>query len=76
MSYAVALLPPDLWLQQIFDSKAARQGGIVRRKARDVERTVGRERFVREIKRRGFHCVENGGQFVVFCNNEQVHVLC
>ena len=76
MNHAVAPLPPDIWLQQIFASKAARQGGILRRDARDVERTVGRDMFLREIEGPGFHYVENGGQSVVFCNNEQVHVLC
>lgn len=63
-------------MQQIFDARAAREGGIVRRKIRDVERNVGRAAFVAEIERRGYHAVENGGQIVIFCNNETVHVLC
>lgn len=67
-----ALLPADVWLQQVFDAKAAREGGIVRRKRRDIERTVGWERFEFELKRRGYHAVENSGQVVIFCNNAPI----
>lgn len=59
-------------MQQIFDAKAARAGGIVRRKRRDIERTVGWSRFEYEIKRRGFHAVENCDQIVIFCNNAPI----
>jgi len=47
----------------------------VRRKVRDMERMVGREKFQAEIKRRGFSAVENAGQVIVFCNAEPVTVL-
>ncbi len=70
------LLPADVWMQQIFDAKSARQGGVVRRKLRDVERNVGLDVFLREIQRRGFHAVENSGQVVIFCNNAPIQVLC
>ena len=51
-------------------------GGVVRRAARDVERVMGRAAFRAELERRGFHAVENAGQFVIFCNNEPVRVVC
>lgn len=56
------------WCARIFDAKAARTGGIVRRAVRDVEREIGRPAFVQEVSRRGFHLVECGGQFIVICN--------
>lgn len=68
-------LPSELWLRQIFDAKAARAGGIVRRSLDDIERIVGRAQFEREILRRGYHAVENAGQIVVFCNNEPIRLL-
>lgn len=71
-----AMLPPEIWMRQIFDAKAAREGGVVRRKVRDVERMIGRPAFERELRRRGFHAVENAGQVVIFCNNEPVRVIC
>ena len=65
----------DIWMRKVFDAKAARDGSTVRRSVRDVERIVGRERFLREIERRGYHAIENAGQIIVFCNNEPLCVL-
>lgn len=76
MTQHFALLPPDVWMQQIFDAKAAREGGVVRRRSRDVERIVGRDAFFGEVRRRGYHAVENAGQIVIFCNNEDVEIRC
>ena len=63
---------PEMFFATLFDSKAARDGAVVRRKVRDVERLVGRAAFLAELKRRGFTVVENAGQFVIFCNSEPV----
>ncbi|WP_317054764.1 N-(5'-phosphoribosyl)anthranilate isomerase [Roseovarius rhodophyticola] len=76
MSHLHLMLPADIWMQKIFDAKAAREGGVVRRSTRDVERIVGRSRFLNEVQRRGYHAVENSGQIVIFCNNDRVQVLC
>ncbi|UWQ55819.1 hypothetical protein K3721_09625 [Leisingera caerulea] len=62
-------------MQQIFDVKSARQGGVVRRKLRDAERNVGLPRLQTEVKRRGYHAVLNGDQVVIFCNNDPVRLL-
>ncbi|MGR3804806.1 N-(5'-phosphoribosyl)anthranilate isomerase [Marinibacterium profundimaris] len=67
-------LPPDLWMQRIFDAKAARQGQVVRRSLRDLERVVGRAAFEQELRRRGYHAVLNGDQVVIFCNNDPVRI--
>jgi len=48
---------------------------VVRRKVRDMERMVGREAFLAEIRRRGFTAVENAGQVIVFCNAEPVRLV-
>ncbi|MEL6887842.1 MAG: N-(5'-phosphoribosyl)anthranilate isomerase [Pseudomonadota bacterium] len=57
----------DLW--------AVRSGGVVRRKASDVDRCTGHARFLRELDRRGFRAIENAGQIIVSCNTEPVRVL-
>ncbi len=71
-------LPLDAqrWLRGVFAAQAVNRGGVIRRAVRDVDRIVGRDVFVAEVQRRGFHMVENAGQFVIFCNNEPVHVIC
>ena len=66
---------PDRWIVQMFSARSAAEGGIVRRKITDVERLIGRERFLHEEQRRGFRVVENAGQFVVFCNRQPVSLL-
>ena len=63
------------WLDQLFDSKSARAGAVIRRKARDVDRVVGREPFIHEMRRRGYGLVENAGQYVIFCNSQPLRRL-
>ena len=65
----------EQWMRQLFSSKAARDGGVVRRKVRDVARIVGCQRFEGEVRRRGYRAVRNGQQYVVFCNNEALHLI-
>jgi len=62
----------EAWFRHLFEARAALDGGVVRRRTRDMERMVGREVFLAEIRRRGFTAVENAGQVVVFCNAEKV----
>jgi hypothetical protein len=56
-------------LYAVCASKSAIQGGIVRGAVRDVERLIGRRAFEVEVKRRGYHMIENAGQLFIFCNN-------
>lgn len=72
----LAPAPPNPWLEDLFSAKAVCRGGVVRRAVRDVEREVGRHRFVAEVRRRGFHLVECGGQFLVICNSGRIEILC
>ena len=66
---------PDRWIIQMFSARAAAEGGIVRRSVEDVERLIGRDRFLHEVGRRGFRVAENAGQFVIFCNRDPVRLL-
>lgn len=68
-------LSPEVWLKDLFASKAVQQGAVIRRKARDIERFVGMERFMAEIDRRGYQVAENSGQFVIFCNRAPIRWL-
>ena len=65
------ILSPEVWLSHLFSSQAAREGAVIRRKVRDVERFVGREPFLQDMRRRGFAVVENSGLFIIFCNRER-----
>jgi hypothetical protein len=60
------------WMRQMFATKTALDGGVIRRKVTDVERLIGRDAFLAMMKKRGFRVVENAGHFVVFCNSDAV----
>ena len=64
------------WLDDIFAAKAVAKDGIVRRAVSDVEREIGRAALVDEVRRRRFHLIECGGQFIVICNLGQMQVIC
>ena len=66
---------PESWIAQIFSAKAVGRGGVIRRSVVTVEREIGRDRFLKEIDRRGFHVIECGGQFVVICNSGRIRLL-
>lgn len=40
-----------------------------------VEREVGRERFMTEVRRRGFHLLASRTQFIVVGHRDPVHLL-
>ncbi len=66
---------PQQFIAELFSSRAAATGAVIRRNARDIDRFVGREAFLVEMRRRGFSVVENAGQLVIFCNREPIRRL-
>ena len=68
-------LSPDIWLKDLFTSKAVQEGAVIRRKARDIERFAGMDRFMSEVQRRGYQVAENAGQIIIFCNRAPVRWL-
>lgn len=68
-------LSPENWLRDIFSAKAVMHGQVMRRKRRDIERYCGMERFMAEVRARGFQAVENREQIIVFCNNAPIRRL-
>jgi hypothetical protein len=69
-------MPSQAWINDVFDAKAVARGGIVRSAIRDVDREVGREYFLNEVRKRGFHAVECGGQLIVICNPGTIKLIC
>lgn len=66
---------PEFWLDQLFSTKAAQQGAVVRRSMAWVDREVGRDLFVQEVQRRGFHLLRTADQFIVVCHNGPIEIL-
>ncbi len=76
MSFARSPTSNELWLAQVFAAKSVGEAGVVRRKVADVERKIGRRTLELEVRRRGFHMVECGGQFVIVCSRAAFNVIC
>ncbi len=66
----------DKWIQQIFEAKAVAKGGIVRRKVADVEKYASARALKREVKRRKFHILKIGGQYLIICNQGDCTLVC
>lgn len=66
---------PDPWIDQIFSTKSARRGAVVRRSMNWVEREVGHARFQEEVRRRGFHLIRTANQYIVICHNGPIDIL-
>ncbi len=67
---------PEAFLADVFKSPQGRDGKVIRRAARDVERHIGRDVFIAEIHRRGHRAIKNAGQIIIFCNQGPVRILC
>jgi DNA-binding winged helix-turn-helix (wHTH) protein len=72
--------PPTLpanqaFIDQLFAARSVNRAGVVRRAIRDVEREVGRDAFIAEVRRRGFRLIESGDQFIVICNTGALRLL-
>ncbi len=72
----IRIADPDGWIEEIFSAKAVSKGGVIRRDMTWIDREIGRDRFVSEVRARGFHLVETGGQWIVICNPGFFRVIC
>lgn len=64
------------WVHRIFRARAVANGGVVRRAIRDVHREIGRDVLIEEVRKRGFHLIECGGQYLIVCHSGQLRVVC
>ncbi|NOY42564.1 MAG: N-(5'-phosphoribosyl)anthranilate isomerase [Planctomycetes bacterium] len=69
-------LDQNEWLEQFFDAQQVDKGGIIRRSIKDVERLASKEKLLFEVKQRGFHMVETGEQYVIFCHTGAMKIHC
>jgi hypothetical protein len=64
-----------IYIDNIFRAKQARNGGIVRRSLRWINRQGLLPALKREVRRRGFHMILCGGQAVILCNSGALAVI-
>ena len=62
---AIPAYSPDQWLFQLFSPLAVAEGGPIRRSVADVDANIVRDRFLEEVKLRGYKAKEVAGHFVL-----------
>ncbi|WP_394177528.1 N-(5'-phosphoribosyl)anthranilate isomerase [Yoonia maritima] len=64
------------WLMQVFQCRATKIGGVIRRQIIDVEREVGADAFVGEVRRRGFRLIRTNHYYVIICDDGPIRLIC
>ena len=68
---------PPVWLSDIFSAATVGNGGVVRRAVSDVRKHGGGlKRLKAEVKRRGFHLIRTGDQYVILCHKGDLRMVC
>lgn len=63
------------WVAQIFQSQMAKTGGLARRKISSIQKYASLNEVELECAKRGYHIVENGNQWIIFCNKAKVQII-
>lgn len=66
---------PKHWIAKWFRAKAVTNGGVIRRNVDDVKKYASYAAVLAEVKRRRFHLIRCGGQYIVLCNTGRIKVL-
>lgn len=66
---------PDQWLFQLFSPLAVAEGCPLRCDVAEVEAKIGRQRFLAEVKIRGYRAREKAGQFLLTLIREPLRVM-
>lgn len=67
---------PNKWLAQVFKAKSVRKGDVIRRQMKTVNKIAGQGDLISEVKRRQFHLLESGSQYIVLCNDGCIKFVC
>jgi hypothetical protein len=63
------------WVDQIFESQIAQRGGVARRKLSSIDKFASRKEVKDECKARGYHIIQHGDQWLIFCDNAMVKLV-
>ena len=66
---------PQAIVADVFGTKLVRDGKVLRRSLRDIERYFGRDAFIEDVYRRGFRAIKTAGHVIIYCNLEPVRIL-
>jgi hypothetical protein len=64
------------WIDKMFKAKIVKRDGVVRRKRSTVEKCASYEELLSTVKKKRYHLIETGEQYVVMCNAGKFKVHC
>lgn len=67
---------PNAWVEQIFEARTAKNGGIVRRSVSSVKKYASESQLKCAVKRRGFHLVRSNSQYLIYCHTGHIQLIC
>ena len=68
-------MSPYAYINAIFSSKQAKNGGVVSRQIANVQKYASTQFLIEEVKRQGFHIVEIANQYIIICNSGDIKLL-
>ena len=63
------------WVTQIFESQIAQRGGLARRKMSSIIQYASLDAVRQAAEERGYHIVQHGDQWVIFCDDAEVRII-
>lgn len=63
------------WIDQILESQIAERGDVVRRKISSIDKEASQAEVKQECAKRGYHIVQPGDQWLIFCDKASVKII-
>jgi len=64
------------WIKKMFETKIAKNKGIVRRKKSHIDKCNAFDDLLQSVKSKRFHLIETGDQYIIICNAGRIKVRC
>lgn len=64
------------WIQGMFNSKIVKKEGVVRRKKSMIDERGAFEDMLESVKKRKYHLIETGDQYIIICNQGRIKMHC
>ncbi len=66
----------NAWIENWFSAQSANTGFLIRRNLEEVHLHATREELTADVRRRRWHLLQIGEQYIVICNAEPVVMHC
>ncbi len=64
------------WIADIFTAQQVKNGGVVRRSGADFLKYASFAAQRSEVRKRGFHMLRTGDQYVILCHKGELRIVC